>query len=109
MRTIVLNSFWLMLRNSTHQHDEASNVDIVFAIAKESNIGKEQVKRIWNDDEKIPQCFVFLVDGFGTTLIVLSIQLYDLAFDQHIQQNLQIFEDRIHRSNDHKSKMHERL
>ncbi|XP_031628377.1 cytochrome P450 9e2-like [Contarinia nasturtii] len=74
--------------NLTHQHDEASNDDAGFATAEESSIGKVQVKRTWDDDEIISQCFLFFAAGFDTASTVLSFLSYELAINQDIQKRL---------------------
>lgn len=49
-----------------------------FAAVEESSIGKRIVKRIWNDDEIIAQCFLFFAAGFDTTSSALSFIMYEL-------------------------------
>lgn len=69
-------------------NDEHEAPDAGFATVQESDIGKEQVKRKWTDDEIISQCFLFFAAGFDTVSTMISFLMYELAIDQQIQQKL---------------------
>lgn len=74
--------------NLGHQNDESHNDDAGFATAEESHIGKVHVKRTWDDDEIISQCFLFFIAGFDTSSTVMSFLAYELAVNQDIQKRL---------------------
>lgn len=69
------------------EDDESATLD-GFATVKESEIGKRIVKRIWNDDEIVSQCFLFFLAGFDTSSSALSFAMHELALNPDIQQRL---------------------
>lgn len=74
--------------NLKHEKEETHNDDAGFATVDESQIGKAHVKRTWNDDQIISQCFLFFVAGFDTSSNVMSFLAYELAVNQAIQKRL---------------------
>lgn len=59
-----------------------------FATVEESKIGKRIVKRLWNDDEIVAQCFLFFVAGFDASSSALAFAMYELALNSDVQQRL---------------------
>lgn len=52
--------------NLSHEKEkEEKNVD-GFATVEESQVGKNDVKRIWEDEDLTAQCFIFFFAGFDT-------------------------------------------
>lgn len=80
------------VRQGKYEKNASSEVDAVntdgFATVEESNIGKAAVRRKWNDDEIIAQCFLFFIAGFDTTSTFLSILTYELAINPDMQKRL---------------------
>lgn len=91
----------MQARSGKLQHQNEDNIDddddIGFATVKESHIGKRKVKRAWNDDEIVAQCFIFYMAGYETTSSVMAFLSYELAINQDIQGKLF---DEIRRTNE---------
>lgn len=68
--------------------DEKEKIKDGFATTEESDIGKMNVHRSWNDDEIVAQCFTFFVGGFDTTSTMLQFVSYELSINQDIQRKL---------------------
>lgn len=73
-----------------------------FATVEESSIGNKVVKRVWNDDELVAQCFLFFLAGFDTSSTLLSFVAYELCANPDIQQKLYEEVEATHRSLDGK-------
>lgn len=68
---------------------ENENVDSVgFATVEESHVGKKLIKREWNDNELLAQCFIFFIAGFDSGSTVLATITYELALNQDVQEKL---------------------
>lgn len=52
--------------NLSHDVKEDSKITDGFATVEESQMGKSQVKTIWDDDDLAAQCFIFFFAGFDT-------------------------------------------
>ena len=50
--------------NLSHDTTEDQKVTDGFATVEESQLGKSQVKTIWDDDDLAAQCFIFFFAGF---------------------------------------------
>ena len=50
--------------NLSHDTTEDQKVTESFATVEESQLGKSQVKTIWDDDDLAAQCFIFFFAGF---------------------------------------------
>lgn len=71
-----------------HQAGEKERDKEGFATVEESDVGKVIVKRDWNDDEILAQCFIFFAGGSETTSTALTFASYELAANPDIQQKL---------------------
>jgi len=70
--------------SQVEEHGQADG----FATVEESNVGKSVVKRKWNDNEIVAQCFLFFLAGFDTASTVLTFTTYELAVNKEIQDRL---------------------
>jgi cytochrome P450 family 9 len=59
-----------------------------FATVEESQMGKSQVKRKWDDLDLAAQCFIFFLAGFDTVATTMGFIGYELACNPEIQQRL---------------------
>lgn len=59
-----------------------------FATVEESQMGKENVKRKWDDDDLAAQCFIFFLAGFDTVATAMSFMAHELAVNPDVQQKL---------------------
>lgn len=66
-----------------HTPDEAG-----FATIEESDIGKREVKREWNDVDITSQCLIFFLAGYETVSTLMNFASYELAIDNEIQDRL---------------------
>ncbi|KAG5683846.1 hypothetical protein PVAND_013109 [Polypedilum vanderplanki] len=69
-----------------------------FATVEESQLGKEKVKRTWEDDELLAQCVGFFFGGFETVSSVMTFMAAELIIDPNIQKKLQDEIDEVHKS-----------
>lgn len=59
-----------------------------FATAEESELGKINVTRTWNDNEIVAQCLLFFIAGFASVSLTLSMISYELTKNPDVQQKL---------------------
>lgn len=59
-----------------------------FATVEESQMGKESVKRKWDDDDLAAQCFIFFLAGFDTVATAMNFMAHELAVNPDVQQKL---------------------
>lgn len=79
----------MQVREGTFEHQsEKEEKEKGFATIDESEIGKKNVNRIWNDDEIVAQCFLFFVGGFETTSMMLTLASYELSVNPNVQEKL---------------------
>lgn len=85
----------MQLRNSNSNdaisksgNESADSIVDGFATVEESSVGKQIVKRQWNDDELVAQCFIFFLAGFDTSSTVMSLTAHELAIHPEIQERL---------------------
>ncbi|XP_031624487.1 uncharacterized protein LOC116341517 [Contarinia nasturtii] len=72
-----------------YQSEEKSNETTEgFATVEESEIGKINVARKWNDDELVAQCFLFFLAGFESAATALTFAAHELLINPDIQQKL---------------------
>lgn len=89
-----------------HEVKEEGNIVDGFATVEESQIGKSQNKREWEDIGKSPkelnflkifdflfsdlaaQCFIFFIGGFDTVSTTISFMAYELMKNQEVQLKL---------------------
>jgi cytochrome P450 family 9 len=83
----------------THDHEEQTSSD-GFATVEESQLGKENVKRTWEDEELLAQCFGFFFAGFETVSSVMTFFAGELVVDPEIQKKLQNEIDEVFKSLD---------
>lgn len=55
---------------------------------EESDVGKANVTRKWNDDELVAQCFLFFIAGFESAATALTFAAYELLANPEVQQKL---------------------
>ncbi|KAG5671810.1 hypothetical protein PVAND_001985 [Polypedilum vanderplanki] len=72
----------------SHNNNVEEKVIDGFATAKESQLGKSEVKRKWDDADLAAQCFVFFLAGFETVAQTMSFVGYELACNPDVQQKL---------------------
>lgn len=87
----------IQARKRSLDHDDHFQND-GFTVAEEHDIGKARVKREWNDDEIISQCFFFYIAGFETNSMAMILMTYELVRDPEIQRKLQAEIDEVHNS-----------
>ncbi|XP_062551078.1 probable cytochrome P450 9f2 [Armigeres subalbatus] len=86
-RTDMINLL-IQARQGILKHHDEKEGDEGFATAKESSIGKTNVKSNMTDIEMIAQAFVFFLAGFETVATTLTFLMYDLAMNKDVQQRL---------------------
>ncbi|CAK1547376.1 unnamed protein product [Leptosia nina] len=70
-------------------HDVKENAgDAGFATVEESDVGKNEVKREWTDNDLIAQAVLFFIAGFETISVAMSFTLHELALNTEIQDKL---------------------
>jgi cytochrome P450 family 9 len=71
-----------------HEAEEKGSAVEGFATVEESQMGKTQVKRKWEDIDLAAQCFIFFFAGFDTVATTMGFMGYELACNPEIQQKL---------------------
>lgn len=66
VRHDVINLLMQIRKGKLEHEPEGEKVTEGFATVEESQVGKSQVKTVWNDDDLAAQCFLFFVGGFET-------------------------------------------
>ena len=56
----------IQAKNGKLSHDTKEKITEGFATVEESQLGKSEVKRVWNNDDLAAQCFIFFAAGFDT-------------------------------------------
>jgi cytochrome P450 family 9 len=74
--------------NNNNNNDEEEKTLDGFATVEESQLGKAEVKRKWDDEDLAAQCFIFFLAGFDTVAQTMSFVAYELACNPDIQQKL---------------------
>ena len=59
----------MQARKGQLEHVPEENMTEGFATVKESDIGKSEVKKVWDDDDLAAQCFIFFLGGFDTVCL----------------------------------------
>ncbi|XP_031627729.1 probable cytochrome P450 9f2 [Contarinia nasturtii] len=81
----------IQMRNGTTRNninENSNEKDVGFATVEESNFGKKQVQRIWNEHEIVAQSAFFYTANFETISTVMTFLAYELAVNWDIQQKL---------------------
>lgn len=71
----------------THNNAEEKTVD-GFATVEESQLGKSQSKKVYEDVDLAAQCFIFFLAGFDTVSTTMGFMAYELMRNPEIQENL---------------------
>ncbi|CAG9785902.1 unnamed protein product [Diatraea saccharalis] len=72
----------------THEDNTINGADAGFAAVEESNVGKNNVNRVWTDDDLVAQAIIFFVAGFETVSSAMSFTLHELAVNPDVQDVL---------------------
>ncbi|KAG5679852.1 hypothetical protein PVAND_009389 [Polypedilum vanderplanki] len=72
--------------NLTHENEEKTVEG--FATVEESQMGKMQNKRKWDDTDLAAQALVFFIAGFETVATTMAFMGYELAINPEIQKKL---------------------
>ncbi|CRL05076.1 CLUMA_CG018180, isoform A [Clunio marinus] len=76
-----------LTHNNNNNNVEEKTIE-GFATVEESNIGKTEVKRKWEDDDFVAQCILFFFAGFDTVATTMSFMAYELTCNPDIQERL---------------------
>ena len=60
----------------SHETKETEKVTEGFATVEESQMGKSQVQRVWDDDDLAAQCFIFFLGGFDTVRFITNTHIF---------------------------------
>lgn len=71
-----------------HEGSEEISIGEEFATVEESEIGKNQSKRVWEDEDLAAQCFIFFLAGFDTVSTTMGFMAYELMVNYEIQARL---------------------
>lgn len=82
----------------SHNNNMEDKIVDGFATVEESQMGKAQSGRNWEDSDLAAQCFIFFLAGFDTVAQTMSFVAYELACNPEIQQKL--FEEIIEMNNE---------
>jgi cytochrome P450 family 9 len=74
--------------NLNHEVKEEEKIVDGFATVEESEVGKSQSKRVWEDIDLAAQCFVFFLAGFDTVSTTIGFMAYELMRNPEVQEKL---------------------
>lgn len=74
--------------NLKHEVKEEEKIVDGFATVEESEVGRSQHKRIWEDIDLAAQCFVFFLAGFDTVSTTIGFMAYELMRNPEVQEKL---------------------
>lgn len=74
--------------NLKHEVKEEEKFVDGFATVEESEVGRSQNKRVWEDIDLAAQCFVFFLAGFDTVSTTIGFMAYELMRNPEVQEKL---------------------
>lgn len=74
--------------NLKHEVKEEEKIVDGFATVEESEVGRSQNKRVWEDIDLAAQCFVFFLAGFDTVSTTIGFMAYELIRNPEVQEKL---------------------
>ncbi|CAO1431140.1 unnamed protein product [Diamesa serratosioi] len=93
----------------THTVREEEVIADGFATVEESNVGKSQVTRVWDDDDLAAQCFIFFFAGFETVSTTMTLAAYELTANPDLQTKLRDEIDEMNKELDGKMINYEQI
>jgi cytochrome P450 family 9 len=75
------------LSNNNNEHKE-EKINEGFATVEESQVGKSDVKTVWNDEDLAAQAFIFFFAGFDTVATTMGFLAYELMANPDVQDRL---------------------
>lgn len=71
-----------------HTTTDEEKITDGFATVEESEVGKSEVKRVWDDDDFAAQSLIFFLAGFDTVANTMSFMAYELVCNPDVQKRL---------------------